>query len=342
MVSDLASGRWVVTYFGGPARSKMADQPDDPNRDLGFGSVVARESRQRLLNRDGTFNVVREGLHPFVSMSLYHDLLTITWPRFLGLLAFFYLTVNGLFAAAYVACGPGALAGAKAVTLGGRFLESFFFSVHTFATIGYGSMSPESLAANLLVVVESLVGLLGFALATGILFARFSRPTARILFSEHALIAPYKDGTAFEFRIVNSRSNQLIEVKAKVLLSWFKQGAQSREFYPLRLEREKVVFFPLSWTIVHAIDEQSPLWGVTPEKLVGCEAEFLILLTGIDETFSQTVHARSSYKGDEVLWGARFANLFNPPTPEGVLSIDIGRLDEVERVALTLPERGET
>jgi inward rectifier potassium channel len=308
----------------------MANQPEDPNRDLGFGAVVSRESRRRLLNRDGSFNVVREGLDPLSSLSLYHDLLTMSWPRFLGLIVLFYLGTNALFAWAYVACGPGALAGAAAVTLGGRFLEAFFFSVHTFATIGYGSMSPHSLAANFLVIVESLVGLLGFALATGILFSRFARPTAQILFSRNAIIAPYKGSTAFEFRIANARSNQLIEVGAKVLLSWFKPEALSRDFYPLRLEREKVVFFPLSWTIVHPIDEQSPLWGITPEQLKSCEAEFLVLLTGIDETFSQTVHSRSSYTGGEVLWGVRFTNLFNPPAPDGTLSIDISRLHEVE------------
>jgi inward rectifier potassium channel len=271
-------------------------------------------------------------------MSLYHDLLMMTWPRFLGLIVLFYLSVNALFAALYVACGPGALAGTSAVTLGGRFAESFFFSVPTFATIGYRARSPPSTAANVLVTVESLAGLLGFALATGILFARFSRPTAQILFSRNALIAPYRDITAFEFRIANARSNQIIELEAKVLLSWFKPGQTSRDFFPLKLEREKVVFFPLSWTIVHPIDEQSPLWGVTPEKLAGCSTEFLILLTGIDETFSQSVHARSSYKAEEVVWGARFANLFNPPTPDGVLSIDIGRLHDIEEAELPLRE----
>ena len=318
--------------------ANQANQPEDLNRDLGFGSVVARESRQRLLNKDGSFNVVREGLSPLASMSLYHDLLMISWPRFLGLIILFYLSVNALFAAAYVACGPGALAGAHAVTLGGRFAESFFFSVHTFATIGYGSLSPHSTAANVLVTMESLVGLLGFALATGILFARFSRPTAQILFSRNALIAPYRGITALQFRIANARSNQIIELEAKVLVSWFKPGKAGRDFQPLKLEREKVVFFPLSWTIVHPIDESSPLWGITPETLDGCGTEFLILLTGIDETFSQSVHARSSYKTEEVVWGARFANLFNPPTPDGVLSIDIGRLHEIEPAELPLRE----
>ena len=302
---------------------------EDPGRDLGFGSIVARESRRRLLNRDGSFNVVREGMSPLTSLSVYHTLLTTTWPRFLGLIALSYLLANALFALGYMACGPHALGGLVSDTPQGRFVEEFFFSIQTFATIGYGVVYPRSLAANLLVTIESLVGLLGFALATGLLFARFARPTARILFSRHAIIAPYRGITAFEFRIVNARSNQLIDVAARVQLSRLRPDGR-REFIPLTLEREQVVFFPLAWTIVHPIDETSPLWGVTQRELLAQDMELLILLTGTDETFAQVVHTRSSYKADEVVWGARFTNLFNPPTSDGVLSIDIGRLHEHE------------
>jgi inward rectifier potassium channel len=321
--------------------AKMAEQPEDPNRDLGFGAVVTRESRQRLLNRDGSFNVVREGLSPLASMSLYHDLLSLSWPRYLGLIVLFYLATNATFAAAFLACGPGALSGTSAVTLPGRYAEAFFFSVHTFATIGYGSMSPRSTAANVLVSLESLVGLLGFALATGILFSRFARPTAHILYSKRAVIAPYRGITAFEFRVANARSNQIIELEARLLLGWHPPGMVNRDFYRLKLERSKVEFFPLAWTIVHPIDDESPLWGVTPEQLRAGNAELLILLTGIDETFSQSVHSRSSYKADEVTWGARFSKIFNPPRPDGVLSIDIGRLDEIEPAPLPLPTEVE-
>lgn len=318
------------------SRTPPAD--DDPNRDLGFGAVVARESRKRLLNKDGSFNVVREGLSFFRSLSPYHYLLTTSWPRFLGLIVASYLLVNTVFGLAFLACGPGEIAGTRAVTLGRRFLESFFFSVQTFATIGYGGMHPVGLAANLLVTLESLFGLLGFALATGILFARFSQPTARILFSDKAIIAPYRDTMAFELRVANIRRNEMIQVEALVTLSRFKlDGSGNREFIPLKLEREKVTFFPLSWTIVHPIDEKSPLYGMTPEDLQICDIEFLVLLSGIDETFSQTVHARSSYKSSEIVWGARFTNLFNRPTPDGVLSIDIGRLHDIE---ITPPARG--
>lgn len=308
---------------------------EDINRDLGFGAVVARQSRQRLLNRDGSFNVRRDGMKPFASLSLYHHLLTLSWSRFLGLVVVSFLAVNAVFALLYLACGPGALRGATAAEMGGdQYLRAFFFSVETFATIGYGHVSPTGLAANLVVTLESLFGLLGFALATGLLFARFSRPTARIVFSERAIIAPYQNQTAFEFRIVNSRSNQLIEVECQVLLARFKSKDGDREFLPLTLERSKVTFFPLSWTVVHPIDESSPLFGRTDTDLRGHSAEFLIVLTGFDETFSQTVHSRSSYTASELVWGAKFKNMFNPPTPDGIVSIDVARLHAYERVPL--------
>ena len=307
----------------------------DLDRDLGFGSVVARDSRQRLLNRDGSFNVRRDGMPPLASLSLYHHLLTISWPRFLGLVSVTFLALNAVFGLAYLACGPEALRGAQASEMGGsEFLRAFFFSVQTFATIGYGHISPAGLAANLLVTVEALAGLLIFALATGLLFARFSRPTARIVFSDRALIAPYQGGAAFEFRIVNSRSSQLIEVECQLLFTQFSGDRAARRFVPLALERQKVTFFPLSWTIVHVIDANSPLFGLDHDELVANNAEFLVLLTGFDETFSQTVHTRSSYKPQEIVWGASFKNIYKPLDASGTLRIDVGLLDHYQRVSL--------
>jgi inward rectifier potassium channel len=307
---------------------------EDEIRDLGFGAVVARESRQRLLNRDGSFNVARKGLGWLSSLSLYQALLTMPWLGFLGLVVAAYLLTNALFAGAYLLCGPGALSVAPEQAQMSPLAVAFFFSVETLATIGYGHITPATTAASVVMTLESLVGLLGFALATGILFARFSRPTAKILFSRKALIAPYRGGSAFEFRIANERSNQLIEVEAKVLFSHVEGAgeARGRHFHELSLERQKVAFFPLAWTVVHPIDERSPLWGMTPQRLRDGDAEFLILLTGIDETFSQTVHARSSYKFDEVVWQARFGDVFNRPTDGGPLTIDVSRVHAIERV----------
>jgi inward rectifier potassium channel len=305
------------------------------NADLGFGSVVARESRRRLLNRDGTFNVRRVGLRFWESLSAYHYLLTISWPKFFSYVIGGFLTTNAVFALIFVLTGPGALSGTREVTFGGRFVEAFFFSVHTLATIGYGTIAPHTLLANIVVTIETLIGLVGVAVVAGISFARFSRPVAKIRFSGNAVIAPYRGGRAFMFRIVNQHSSQIVDLEAKVLLSRRKRGGATnsdREFIALPLERERVVFFPLAWTIVHPIDESSPLRDWDGEDIVECDAEFLILLNGFEETFSQTVHARSSYKSDEIVWGARFVSMFNPADEEGVVSVDIRRLNDIERV----------
>lgn len=310
----------------------------DVEADLGFGSVVARESRRRLLNRDGSFNVRRTGLRFWESLSAYHYLLTISWPKFLGLIVVAYLAVNGVFAALYRLAGDDALTGMHGQTQAGRFAEAFFFSVHTLATIGYGTISPSTLSANLIVTVEALIGLVGVAMMAGISFARFSRPVARILFSRNAVIAPYRGGRAFMFRIANQRSSQLIDLEARVLLSRRKRDgvtSSDREFLPLALERERVAFFPLTWTVVHAIDAASPLSDWTGEDLAQCDAEFLILLNAFEETFSQIVHTRSSYKSAEVVWGARFQSMFEPVDEDGVLAVDIHKLHEIERVSLS-------
>lgn len=305
----------------------------EEERDLGFGSVVAREIRGRLLNRDGSFSVERSGLGFWTSVSPYHALLTISWGMYLALASLAYLVVNAMFAYGYLLCGPGALAGVQAGQVHSEFLRAYFFSVQTLATIGYGHISPSGLPANILVTFESLVGLLGFALVTGLLFARVSRPTARILFSDSAVIAPYRGITAFEFRIANQRSNQIIELGAKVLYSRMERGdgQDVRRFYDLALERRKVAFFPLSWTIVHPIDASSPLHGLTDNDLRETDTEFLVLLTGIDETFSQTVHARSSYKPHEIIWNAKFTNIFKRPSGDGQLTIDVSRIHSIEK-----------
>jgi inward rectifier potassium channel len=307
--------------------------PPEDTKDFGLGSKVTGLTRTRFLNKDGSFNVERTGESFIGSLSPYHTLLTVSWAKFNSMVVLSYFIVNLLFAAGYMLCGPGALDGSTSTTFTQRFWDAFFFSVQTLATIGYGKMSPSSLASNILVAVEALTGLFGFALATGLLFARFSRPTAKIQFSEKAVVAPYRDISGFMFRIVNERKNQIIELAATVTFSKMEShnGKRIRRFYRLSLERDKVTFFPLNWTIVHPIDEQSPLFGVTEKDLKESDAEFAILLSGIDEIFSQTVHSRSSYKYDEVVVGAKFKDMFLP-SEDGVARIDIRLLSDMERV----------
>lgn len=321
-----------ASFEPSPLAPRRTADEEARDRDLGFGSVVSRESRQRLLNRDGSFNVIRSGLGWIESLSPYHQLLTTSWLGFLGLVGALYLVLNLIFAVAYVACGPDALEGPGAHMLGGRFSQAFFFSIQTFATIGYGQIGPNGLTANLVVTVEALVGLMYQALATGLLFARFARPTASVLFSRQAVVGPYNDGHGLMFRIVNRHRNEIIELEAQVLFSAMEadnRGGRVRRFWPLPLERNKVTFFPLSWTIVHPIDSASPLAGKTTRELEAAEAEILVLLTGIDEASEQTVHARSSYRAAEIVWNARFQSMFLR-ADGGSVSVDISRVHEIE------------
>jgi len=309
------------------------DVVEEP-KDLGLGSVVGGANEKRLLNRDGSFNPRRDGLPFFSSLSVYHFLLTISWPRFFLIVTCGYLAANTAFALAYVACGVDALAGTLPTTgPTGPFWRAFFFSVETLATIGYGNIAPSTLPAHMIMTSESLTGLFVFALGTGIMFARFSRPTAAIVFSSRAVITPYRGRTAFMFRVTNGRSNQLVELEAKVQYSRIE--GTLRRYDELKLERSRVTFFPLSWTVVHPIDEKSPLRDVTHEQLVAMDAEFLILLSGTDETFSQEVHARSSYKPEEIVFGEKFVNIYNPIDEQGVVSIDVRKLSDTEPADLT-------
>jgi inward rectifier potassium channel len=230
------------------------------------------------------------------------------------------------------------MAGAEDYGVGtaGHFLTAFFFSVQTLATIGYGRIAPVGIAPNLIVAVESVVGLVTFALITGIAFARFSRPSPGIRFSERALIAPYQGISAFMFRLANARDSELFDVQAEVAVARFKIGTGQTErlFDSLSLERPSITLFPLSWTIVHPIDESSPLRGMTQEELVESEAEFLVRLTAFDDTSGQTVHVRSSYKWDEVVWGARFTNIIDREQPDGIIRVDVQKIGEYEPAVL--------
>lgn len=327
------------------AEEEAEEARGDDDRDLGFGSVVSADSQRRLLNPDGSFNVERRGLPLRSRSSPYEPLLTMSWPRFLALVAGAYLVVNALFAVVYLLCGPDALGTAETEMddmPGGTFWRAFFFSVETFSTVGYGHTVPVGWAAHAVMTAQVLVGLLGVALVTGMAFARFSRPRARILYSRKAVIAPFEGGRAFMFRIANLRKSQLIEVRARVIFSRFEpqeDGHRVRRYYSMDLRRSKVTFFPLAWTLVHEIDDDSPLAGLTREDCLRASAEFLVLLMATDESFSQVVHSRSSYVASEVEWNARFVSLFEPPDPsrpDTELAIDVDRLSDIEPV----PEGG--
>ncbi len=253
-------------------------------------------------------------------------MLAISWPRFLILTTLFYLVINILFASAYLTAANGI-----ANTEPGAFKDAFFFSIQTLSTVGYGSMYPETIYAQILVTLEVWIGLLLVAILTGLMFARFSRPTARVLFSKVAVICPFNGIPTLMFRAANQRENQILEAQIKVSLvrnEISSEGHFMRRFYDLNLLRSQTPIFGLSWQVMHPIDEQSPLFNESSERLAEENIELWVTLTGLDETFSQTIHARYFYSYQNILWGMKLVNIFSQ-TSEGKYYIDINHFHDV-------------
>lgn len=286
------------------------------NRKKGFDVVSNRR-----------FDVVRKGLTHSKWRDPYHLLLTLDWSQFLALSVVSYLVLNTVFALLYLAGGD-CLKNARP----GSFADAFFFSVQTMATIGYGAIYPNTDYANILVSIEAFAGLMGVAVGTGLMFARFSRPTARVLFSRVAVIAPLNGVPTLIFRTANERRNQILEAQLGVSLLRNEitiEGEPMRRFYDLQLVRNQTRNFSLTWTVMHPIDESSPLFGATPESLAQSQTDIVITLIGFDETVSQTVHARHYYITEEILFDRRFVDIFSTKQ-DGRRMIDYSRFHEVK------------
>lgn len=303
-----------------------------PSFDPGF-TQQATGILRRAIDKDGSFNVVRRGgswrdVHPY----LY--LINASWPVFLGFVVIAYVAVNVVFAAVYFALAPAQIQGTDAPLPLGRFLNDFFFSAHTLTTVGYGNFAPAGIVANSVASFEALVGLMAFALATGLLFGRVSKPSAKIGFSDRVLMSPYQERTSLQFRVVNRRSNVLIDLKVIVILMTVdgSSGKPTRQFATLALERDSVYFLPLTWTVVHPIDESSPLFNKSAAELARLQAEVLITIKAFDDTFAQTVNARYSYRYDEIEWSAKFKPSFHiDDHGEMILNVDyVGKFAKLE------------
>ena len=309
----------------------MAQQSiKNSSEDLGLGDKVIQENQSRFINKDGSFNVHRKGVFDHGSFSPYHAILNASWWRFnWGILAY-YAVANLIFSLLYLAAGKAAFPEISNLDIGQRFGQLFFYSVQIITTLGTSPLHPANTMADVVLSIEAMVGMLGFAVAASLLFARFSNPATKILFSEKAVIAPYQDGTAFMFRIINGRSNELIQVSATLTIA-LTDVSGKRSFHQVSLERKMVLVFPLNWTVVHPITPESPVYGMTREDLKKADAEFLIGITAIDQDLSKTVYVRSSYRSDEVLTQTKFANILEH-TQDGTVVVDPARIGEVEKV----------
>jgi inward rectifier potassium channel len=283
-------------------------------------------SSRRWATRGGQPNIVRLGRQR-QWRDVYHRMLTLSWPRFFLVMAGWYISVNVVFALLYMA-DPDGIAEARP----GSFQDAFFFSVQTVATIGYGVMHPQTLYANLVMTLETLSGLIFFAVLTGLIFARFSRPTARILFSDVAVVTPHNGTPTLMFRCANQRLNQILEAAIAVTLlrdETTAEGRHLRRFHDLKLLRQRSPVFALSWTVMHPIDKDSPLHGLSPQDVTVEEVEIIVVLTGVDETFAQSIQARHSYRAEEILWNHSFVDIIRV-LEDGRNAIDYSRFHEAQ------------
>lgn len=276
-------------------------------KDPGFGTKYTSRT-QRLINTDGSFNIKKTGIGTNIR-DTYHSLINMTWTKFLFLSLLVIFIINIVFALTYVAIGVEHLQGDKEGDTMNNILQAFYFSFQTFTTVGYGHIVPTGVIANLVAFLESTTGLMVFAIITGLLYGRFAKPSMRLLYSENALIAPFKDGWAMMFRVTNIRKSLLIDMNATVAVSLverFKDKENKRRYFRLPLQISTINFFPGSWTLVHPIDEDSPFSKIDLNNLKNEDFEIIIQLKGFDETFGQTVHSHYSYLSNELVVGAKF------------------------------------
>lgn len=308
---------------------------DEENRtDVGFGTQI-NDPSTRLLNQDGSFNVKRIGWKFRDRLNIFNRLIVCSWTKFISLILSFFLFTNLLFAFLYELVGVENLIGINNTNYMTRFWDAFFFSAQTLTTVGYGRIAPVGSLTSAIAAIESLMGLLIFALFTGLLYGRFSRPIARIQFSKRAIITPYFDMTGFMFRIVNERANHLINLRAEIILSiieYKEDGSPRRQYITLNLERDKVNFFPTNWTIVHPIIESSPIFGLSKEDLMIRKAEFLILISGTEDTFNQKVFSNNSYSAEEIDFDVKFSPMFTDEIGAGFIHLDLRKLSDTYTV----------
>lgn len=312
--------------FTFPFRQNKLNEAED----LGFGNRITGDGN-RLLDINGKYNIRKIGRKTWTP---YQDLVEAGWGAFLLLVLVFFIAINLVFGLILLIPGMECLSGATPGSFTSEFTQTFFFSIQTFTTVGYGAVSPSCMISNVIASGIALTGLMTFALITGLIFARFSKPKAQILFSKIALITHYRDGTGFMFRIANRRDNPIVNLEAKLTLSWVEElgmGEKRRKFARLPLEIDKVVMLPLNWTIVHPIDKDSPLYGKNERELERMNIEIIVLIEGFDETFSQIVHKTGSYRHEDIMWNRRFRQMYFPGK-DGRTVLNLDAINDVEKI----------
>ena len=294
--------------------------------DLGIGTKFSKRTK-RIINSDGTYNINRLGTRKGIK-DVFRYLTTVSWLKFFLILFLGYIALNVIFTLLYVLCGTEHISGIDPEN-GHPIIQTFFFSIQTFTTVGYGGMAPMGIATQSVAAVEAFVGFLSFSLATGLLYGRFSRPTSKLMFSDNLLYTKYRDGHGLMLKIANERNSVLLEVEA-MLIATFDQmtedGEIKKRYYRLPLELNRIEMMTFSWTLVHGIDKESPFYGMTEEDFMKAKPEFLVMIKGFSEVFGQYIHSRKSYTEDDMLWNKKFQAIFGP-NEEGVMEMDVRNIN---------------
>ncbi len=303
----------------------MGNEIQDP----GIGTQFKRPTK-RVINRDGTYNVIKKGGQRGFR-DIFKYMIEISWLRFFGLLFAGYIGMNLVFTIIYYLIGCENIVGIRPDGPP-AFIQTFFFSVQTFTTVGYGTLSPTGFPTQSVATIEAFIGFLSFSLATGLAYGRFSRPNSKIIFSDHVLYSKYKDGHSIKIKLANERDNVLLEVTAKLILTMDKvlpNGEIEKHYFRLPLEIDHIELLPFTWTLVHKIDEESPFWGINKKEIYAANPEFLVLLKGFDETFSQHVHTKRSFITSDIKWNQQFSKIF-APNEDGVIEFDVKDINQIK------------
>lgn len=299
--------------------------------DLGFGST-GDESEERVVNKDGSFNLMRRG----EQYHIYHILISMSWFSFFTLIFISFTLINGLFSIIYYLLGTENIAGFQSQGLIMDIVNLFHFSVQTMTTVGYGTMHPLGVASGVVASFEALVGLLSFALISGLMYGRFKNPKAEIKYSKNVLITNLGDKRTLQARVANKLSHDLLDVEGRMLMLHNElqaDGTIYKRYKALSLQIDKISFLPMNWTLTHIIDEDSPLMGFTQEDFKEQNVEFLVLITAYDDSFSQLVHSRSSYMYDEIVYDKKWEKpYFSDKDGKRIFDLDkIDKFVEVEK-----------
>lgn len=301
------------------------------NNNTGFTTNSSDLAGGRFINKDGSYNLVKEGMPFWKRISVFHDMLNLPKWKFITIILLFYVIINLAFTTVYYLIGPGELTGLP-VDAGSFkiFKELFYFSTETFTTVGYGRVNPVGDMANLVSGIESLTGLLSLAIATGLIYGRFSKPKSYLVFSEHALVSPYKEGTALMFRFAAYKDKHTLtdlEIRVNVGLKVLENEQPVYKYFALDLERSRVESMPMSWTVVHPITETSPFYGFTEEDMKNGDVELYVMLRGFDDVFSNFVQQRTSYTYQEIHFNRKFVPMYRESEDGQTTILELHKLD---------------